>query len=143
MSGPAHFSLEEFLVSDTARSLGVSNYPTWDIVDNLRRLGDTMERIRAGLGGHPITITSGYRSPPVNNAVGGATNSAHLSGLACDFVVPHFRGPPDVCAAIQPYLVVLEIDQLIDEGGGDGWGWVHLGLCDPPEAARCECFRLG
>lgn len=36
----------------------------------------------------PITITSGYRCPQVNKAVGGKSNSQHLSGCAADCVVP-------------------------------------------------------
>jgi hypothetical protein len=116
----------------------VPNHPSWEVVDNLRRLGDTMERIRAGLGGHSVTISSGYRCVEVNAAVGGAENSAHLWGLACDFVVPSFGTPADVVEAIQPHLAVLEIDQLIYEVD-----WVHLGLCAPPAVPRCECFRIG
>lgn len=33
-----------------------------------------------------LTITSGYRSPSHNAAVGGAPNSFHVQGLAFDFV---------------------------------------------------------
>jgi hypothetical protein len=134
----SNFTLEEFLHSDTANQIGASNYPSWEIVDNLRRLADTMERIRAELGGHAVTINSGYRSPPVNDAVGGATNSAHLYGLACDFTVAGFGTPADVVEAIRPHLAALEIDQLIYEVT-----WVHLGLCEPPDVPRCECFRIG
>ena len=133
-----NFALEEFLNSETANSIGVNNYPTWEAADNLARLADTMERIRAGLGNLPVTILSGYRSPPVNDAVGGAANSAHLYGLACDFVIPDYGSPLDVCKAIEPYLSVLQIDQLIWEFGD----WVHLGLVGNGEIPRNQCLTI-
>lgn len=34
--------------------------------------------------GRPIIITSGYRCPEHNTAVGGEKNSLHRAGLACD-----------------------------------------------------------
>jgi zinc D-Ala-D-Ala carboxypeptidase len=135
---PTHFALEEFLVSDTADAIGVDNFPSWQVVDNLKRLGETMERIREILGGLPVTVLSGYRSPPVNEAVGGAENSAHLFGLACDFVCPDFGTPLDICHDLESYLDVLMIDQLINEMPPDGW--VHVGLSDGP--ARHQCLTV-
>ena len=35
--------------------------------------------------GSPLMITSGYRPPAVNRAVGGASDSQHIQGLAIDF----------------------------------------------------------
>ena len=46
-----------------------------------------LEALRAALGGKPITIVSGYRSPAHNKAVGGAKNSQHLRGRAADIKV--------------------------------------------------------
>lgn len=46
-----------------------------------------MERVRAFLGGKPITINSAYRCPYWNEKVGGEPNSYHLRGMACDFIV--------------------------------------------------------
>jgi len=131
-----HFTLEEFLISDTANQIGVSNYPTWEITRNLEKLALTMELIRSGLGDNPVTVYSGYRSPPVNSAVGGATNSAHLYGLACDFVIPDFGNPLDVCLAIEPHMAFLQIDQLIYE-----IDWIHLGLAIDGEP-RHQCLTI-
>lgn len=39
-------------------------------------------------------ITSGYRDPSKNEAVGGAQNSAHMHGLAYDFVLQYANGEP-------------------------------------------------
>lgn len=114
-----HFTLAEL----TATSHG-ANPTTPEVEANLRRLAEVMERVRVLLDNHPITITSGYRSPPVNAAVGGASNSAHLTGLACDFVCPGFGTPLDICRRLEPHMKDLGIDQLIWEFER----WVHLGL---------------
>lgn len=134
----SHFTMEEFLHSDTANSIGASNYPTWEVAKNLERLGEVMERIRNGLGGHSVTINSGYRSPPVNDAVGGADNSAHLYGLACDFVIPDFGTPLEVCKAIEPHLKMLGVDQLIHEMDS----WIHIGIAAEGCEPNCECLTI-
>ena len=133
-----NFTLEEFLNSTTADDLGLNNYPTWDEVKCLERLAATMERIRAGLGHKSVTILSGYRCYDVNQSVGGAADSAHLYGLACDFIVPDFGTPLEICKAIEPHMAMLEIDQLIHEFSD----WVHLGLAEEGTIARCQCLTI-
>jgi uncharacterized protein YcbK (DUF882 family) len=49
-------------------------------------LCQTLEVIRAELG-KPIRITSGYRDPAYNRAIGGARASQHMEGRAADIVV--------------------------------------------------------
>lgn len=44
---------------------------------------DRLQRLRDSLG-KPILITSAYRSPAHNRAVGGARNSYHMDGMAFD-----------------------------------------------------------
>lgn len=70
--------------------------------------------------GRPIQVSSGYRSPAVNAAVGGARDSAHVRGLAADITTPGMT-PKDLALAI--IRASLEFDQLIYEGT-----WVHIGL---------------
>jgi len=48
-----------------------------------------LEKIRKKIG-KPIVISSGYRCPFHNEAVGGKPHSYHLLGMAADIVVPHF-----------------------------------------------------
>ncbi len=116
-----HFTLEEFTTSQEAARRGINNEPSAVIVANLTRLADTMEQVRNYLG-HPIVISSGYRSPTLNTAIGGSKTSAHVKGLAADFTCPGYGTPLDVAKALAKSGIVF--DQLIHEYGR----WVHLGL---------------
>ena len=84
-----HFSLEEFTDSQTAARHGIHNVPLEGSRprENLTRIADTMEKVRDILG-HPVLISSGYRSTKVNGMVGGSKSSAHIHGLAADFTSP-------------------------------------------------------
>src|SRR5260370_378354 len=117
-----HFTLEEFTLSTTASQRGINNKPGPEIVAELTRLAQTMEEVRLALGAKPIVITSGYRCPALNAAVGGVADSAHLYGRACDFIVPGFGSPLLVCQALDLVIEELELDQLIHEYRD----WVHL-----------------
>jgi zinc D-Ala-D-Ala carboxypeptidase len=48
-----------------------------------------LEAMRHALGDQPLNITSGFRSIPCNNSVGGASNSQHLYGRSADLVGSH------------------------------------------------------
>ncbi|MFO1083230.1 MAG: D-Ala-D-Ala carboxypeptidase family metallohydrolase [Reyranellaceae bacterium] len=108
-----HFSLEEFIRSDTAQAMGEPNLPTPEHRKNLEILADHMEKVR-DLFGVPVLITSGYRNPKVNAAVGGVPNSDHAVGLAADF---HVDGIDDLHAARKIRDSTLNFDQLILERG--------------------------
>jgi zinc D-Ala-D-Ala carboxypeptidase len=121
-----HFSLEEFVLSQTAARKNLPNMPPFGSPEraSLQRLADTMEKVRDILNNHQILISSGYRSPKVNTAVGGSKNSAHMRGLAADFTCPDFGTPVEICKALKPHMADLAIDQLIHEYVT----WCHLGL---------------
>jgi zinc D-Ala-D-Ala carboxypeptidase len=119
-----HFTLEEFMVSETAARQGINNRPEGQNLVNVERTAELMEKVRTLLGSKPILISSGYRSPQLNAAVGGSSTSAHMSGLAVDFTCPGFGDPISICHALSPHMAELGIDQLIHEFGA----WVHLGL---------------
>lgn len=121
-----HFSLSEFTDSQTAARNGLNNVPPVESTEraNLQRMAETMEEVRTILGDVPILVSSGYRSPAVNAAVGGSKSSAHMSGLACDFSCPGFGTPLQICKTLEPHMRRLGVDQLIHEYGT----WVHLGL---------------
>lgn len=80
----AHFSAGE-LTRDRGQLGAFLWAVTPHIEANLYRLASGLEAIRAVLG-VPMKITSGFRPPFKNDAVGGATSSSHLDGLAADFV---------------------------------------------------------
>jgi hypothetical protein len=131
-----HFTLAEFTYSQTASREGIDNTPTPEAMTNLERLADVMELIREICGSHPVTVTSGYRSPELNAATGGSSTSAHMVGLGCDFIIPAFGTPLDVCKAIEPHLAELGIDQCIWEYAD----WIHVGLCTG--TPRCQCLTI-
>ena len=57
------------------------NDPSGDRLD--LHLMELLDAVRYDIG-RPISVTSGYRDPGHNEGVGGATNSAHLTGEAVD-----------------------------------------------------------
>lgn len=121
-----HFTLEEMTDSQTAARKGIHNVPAASSQErkNLERTAQVMEEVRTILGDKPILISSGYRSPAVNAAVGGSKDSKHQQGLAVDFSCPGFGTPKQICKKLEPQMRELGIDQLIHEYDT----WVHLGL---------------
>lgn len=111
-----HFSLEELTVTQQRR---LNNTAPSDVVAILRKTAERMEDVRRVLGDQVIMVTSGYRSPAVNRAVGGARRSAHLSGHAVDFCCHKFGAPKQICDALRPSPLLF--DQLIEEGA-----WTHI-----------------
>lgn len=76
-----------------------------DVFENIKELAKNMQILRDELG-VPIHLTNGYRSPAHNKSVGGAKNSMHLYGKACDMKVK----------GMTPKQVLLVIERLIKEG---------------------------
>lgn len=77
-----HFTLAELTVSQAAVRHRLANRPVGTVVDSLQRLALFLEQVRAMLFNAPILVSSAYRSPAVNNLVGGSIRSAHMQGLA-------------------------------------------------------------
>ena len=85
-----HFTWGEAL--HVNRSTGAYRRPANSgVVYGILRVADVMEEIRKMYGDKPLQINSWYRDPATNAAVGGASQSRHLSGDAVDFVVPGVR----------------------------------------------------
>lgn len=130
-----NFALARFTASDTARERGIANHPGAEHLAHLRLLAQALEQVQALLGAQ-ITVTSGYRSPELNAAVGGVPHSLHALGLAADFVCPAYGAPLAVARAIA--ASTLDFDQVIHEYGR----WVHFGLARPGQAPRRQLLTI-
>lgn len=63
-----------------------------NIRDNAKALANTILQPARDLLGLPMNITSWYRDPVHNKAIGGASNSQHLYGTAADLYVSSLTG---------------------------------------------------
>jgi|OM-RGC.v1.017983456 Uncharacterized protein conserved in bacteria len=80
-----NFTLGELTRSRTARVRGIKNEPGEEAIKNLMMLCErVLQPARNACG--PIWVTSGYRSPKLNKAIGGAKRSHHMRGMAADIV---------------------------------------------------------
>jgi zinc D-Ala-D-Ala carboxypeptidase len=114
-----HFTIEEMTHSQTAVRKGLDNTPSPEALSNLKALCKNLLDPIRNLAGNPITVSSGYRSPAVNRAIGGVRTSQHVLGEAADIN----------CSAIGQKKLFdlirksgLPYDQCIDEFGS----WVHV-----------------
>ena len=79
-----NFTLAELTASDTAKARGIKNDPGLQEIVNLTALvHNVLQPLRTAMG-EAIKIGSGYRSPALNKAVGGVSNSQHMTGEAAD-----------------------------------------------------------
>lgn len=133
------FTISELCRSDKASKLKIDNTPTPGIEQNLKRLvANILDPLREAWGS-PIDVTSGYRCPELNKAVGGVKNSQHLTGQAADIriysrdasgkYIRDKNGDRIVDRAANRRLfqliqsMGLPFDQLIDESN---FSWVHV-----------------
>ena len=83
-----YFSIEELVKSASAERLAIDNTPPRAAQRMLTILVEQLlDPIRRRYGA-PIIVTSGYRCPALNTAVGGVANSHHIVGCAADIVAP-------------------------------------------------------
>ncbi len=130
-----NFTLAQLTHSDTALARGILNLPDQIEIASLMRLAQTLEGVMSLLRA-PLSISSAYRCPELNAAVGGAPGSRHALGLAVDFTCPQFGTP--LVAAREIADSALEFDQLIHEYGC----WVHLGLAPAAAVSRRQTLTL-
>lgn len=134
-----HFTLAEFTRSDTAARKNIDNSLPPELEPAAQATLEMMERIREHLSVRagrdvPIRISSGYRCPSLNLAVGSSSTSDHPRACAVDFTAPSFGTPIEVCRALAPAVSVLGIGQLINEFPSASGGWAHVSTRLPEKA---------
>ena len=119
-----NFTLKEFTKSTTARRNDIDNTPRAEHLDNAVALFvNVVQKVRNHFG--RTVINSGYRSPELNEKVGGSSKSQHCHGQAADIECPGYSNY-EVAKWIEDSL---EYDQLILEfytPGIPDSGWVHV-----------------
>ncbi len=93
-----NFRVKEFACTDGSDPIFIDS----DLVN-------VLQKIRTHFG-KSVTITSAYRTPPKNKAVGGQTYSQHLYGKAADIKVK----------GIAPKTVAAYAEKLLPKKGGIG-----------------------
>lgn len=114
-----HFSLDELCVSQYATRRGIDMTPPPQAKVALIALAENILEPLRVQANRPIIVSSGYRSPEVNRAIGGSATSQHCKGEAADIVLPRVSA---YTLAKMIQAMGLPFDQLILEFGR----WVHV-----------------
>ena len=125
-----NFQLDELTHSQTASRQGIDNTPDAATIERMKVTAYGLELVRKELGNKPILISSGYRSPALNAAVGGRSSSQHILGQAVDFTCPTFGTPAEIVrrlvdSDIQFDQCILEFFDPVRKTG-----WVHISFSD-------------
>lgn len=123
-----YFNYYELTASSTAKRKGIDNTPDATVRANLTALvANILDPLREAYG-KPIVVSSGYRSPKLNRAVGGAAKSQHVTGQAAD--IHTLSDTPADNKKLFDLILKLKLpfDQLIFEYGSrqSGPDWVHV-----------------
>lgn len=136
-----HFTVEEMSRSEAAIRLGIDNTCPVDLLPNMLRVANALEVIRERLTSIkgrnvPIHVTSCYRGPEVNKAVGGSPTSAHRFASAADCEAEGF-GILELCRIAAE--VIPDYDQIIYEFGESGW--MHIGFAKVPRKQKLTATK--
>jgi len=119
-----NFTRAEIEHSNTAKRLGISNEISEEHLENMQHLiNNLIQPIRDGIG--PIRISSGYRNPELNRAIGGSSSSQHCKGEALD--IQFWEMGKMNNKVIYDWILAsgLEFDQMINEFD---FAWIHISL---------------
>lgn len=122
MNLSTHFTLAELTVTEHRN---IDNTAPGSVVEALTRTARGLEGLRTLLGA-PVIVSSGYRCPALNKAVGGQPNSQHMLGEAADIICPGFGAPSVVASRLIDSGI--DYDQLILEFDR----WVHISFSAHP-----------
>ena len=119
-----NFTLEEFIRSSTAESMGIDNVPKdEEVIENMKALClEVLQPLRDYVGA-PIHINSGYRCKALNEALDGVKGSQHLSGQAADI---HVENTEHLLKMMHFIMDETDFDQLIWEKNKAGVQWLHV-----------------
>ena len=127
-----NFTLQELIKSNTALRLGIDNTPSKEGIMKLTILATSvLQLLRDRIGA--LRITSGYRSPELNTAIGGSNKSQHTKCEAVDIQYVK-RGRMDNLLIYQALIDLdIDFDQCILEFGDStktsdptSPAWIHL-----------------
>ncbi len=119
-----NFALSEITHSNTAKRLGIDNEPTEIHLQNMQHLiNNLIQPLRDAVG--PIRVSSGYRNPSLNRAIGGSSSSQHCKGEALD--IQFWQMGKMMNELIYEWILDsgLEFDQMINEFD---FAWIHISL---------------
>ena len=134
-----HISYKEGVYSTTAKRLGIDNTPDAYALQNMELLAEKIfEPLRKYVNG-PIAINSFYRSPELNQAIGGSSKSQHCEGRAIDIDDTYgYMSNKEMYEYIKNNL---DFDQIIWEfGTDDNPDWVHVSYVDH-DFNRQRCLK--
>lgn len=130
-----YFSFQEMERSDTAVRYAIDNSIPEKLKDNVARLVDNVLDPLREAWGRPLTVSSGYRCPALNRAVGGSATSHHMDGMAADITTGN---KVDNRRLFQLIInLKLPFTQLIDERD---FRWVHVSY--DPENVKRQVLKL-
>lgn len=135
-----YFTIQELTKSATAARKGIKNDPS---IEECQRLTALIEKVLDPLReayGKPIIVTSGYRCPKLNAAVGGSPFSQHVRGEAAD--IRSVADTPEENKKLYDLIVRLGLpfDQLINEYGFD---WVHVSFGPRHRRQKLRAVKSG
>ncbi len=107
------FRPSEFFLSSTADKLGISNFPDDpEVLFNLHKLvSNILVPVRKRIN-MPIIISSGYRCPKLNTAVGGAAHSYHMLGRAVDIYCANNKTLDEAIVAVNDVNLKAQLPVL-------------------------------
>lgn len=148
-----YFTINECTQSATARARHIDNTPDNEhlahIIESIETLVDPLREAwaeycrMAKLGTAGIRISSGYRGPKLNAAVGGSRTSAHCHGYAFDLVPLNGR-MIEFKRFCREFMNNRSFDQLIseEENGNAVPRWMHVGYKSPRGEQRRQFLSM-
>ena len=118
------FTLNELTKSQEATRLGIDNTPNEEHILNLKLLCEKILQPIRDFYGMPLSVSSGYRSAALCEAIGSSSKSQHTKGQAADFEIFGVANKD-----LADFVVKnLDYDQCILEFWNENEpnsGWVH------------------